>query len=122
MHGVRWYARSDGKRTISSFGETWLHLLLSPVVVSTFLAILALVSLPLSRLSSCLSLFSMQVKIEAIARQYITGSMWRDYSKGSREFCGISMPDGIIFSLLLLLLLLLELLPLLLLIELLLLQ
>merc|ERR1740129_1266422 len=27
--------------------------------------------------------------IEAIARQYITGSMWRDYSKGGREFCGI---------------------------------
>merc|ERR1740121_3185134 len=29
------------------------------------------------------------VMIEAIARQYITGSMWRDYGKGSREFCGI---------------------------------
>merc|ERR1712054_522388 len=35
------------------------------------------------------------VMIEAIARQYITGSMWRDYSKGSREFCGISIPDGL---------------------------
>jgi len=33
------------------------------------------------------------VMIEAIARQYITGSMWRDYSKGSREFCGIKIPD-----------------------------
>jgi len=33
------------------------------------------------------------VMIEAIARQYITGSMWRDYGKGSREFCGIKIPD-----------------------------
>merc|ERR1712224_70409 len=36
------------------------------------------------------------VMIEAIARQYITGSMWRDYSKGSRTFCGIAIPDGLI--------------------------
>lgn len=35
------------------------------------------------------------VMIEAIARQYITGSMWRDYSKGSREFCGIKIPDDL---------------------------
>ena len=35
------------------------------------------------------------VMIEAIARQYITGSMWRDYGKGSRTFCGISIPDGL---------------------------
>merc|ERR1712164_172241 len=35
------------------------------------------------------------VMIEAIARQYITGSMWRDYSKGSREFCGLKIPDGL---------------------------
>ncbi len=36
------------------------------------------------------------VKIEAIARQYITGSMWRAYEKGEREFCGIRLPDGLI--------------------------
>merc|ERR1712072_846299 len=35
------------------------------------------------------------VMIGAIARQYITGSMWRDYSKGSREFCGIKIPDDL---------------------------
>lgn len=35
------------------------------------------------------------IKIEAIGREYITGSMWRDYSKGSREFCGIKLPDGL---------------------------
>jgi len=35
------------------------------------------------------------VMIEAIARQYITGSMWRDYSKGGREICGIKIPDGL---------------------------
>ena len=35
------------------------------------------------------------VKVEAIARQYITGSMWRDYSKGVRNFCGIDLPEGL---------------------------
>jgi phosphoribosylaminoimidazole-succinocarboxamide synthase len=33
--------------------------------------------------------------IEAICRQYITGSMWRSYAKGERDFCGISLPDGL---------------------------
>ncbi|WP_445355042.1 phosphoribosylaminoimidazolesuccinocarboxamide synthase [Microbulbifer sp. EKSA008] len=35
------------------------------------------------------------VMIEAIARQYITGSMWRSYEKGEREFCGIEISDGL---------------------------
>ncbi|WP_295801535.1 phosphoribosylaminoimidazolesuccinocarboxamide synthase [uncultured Microbulbifer sp.] len=35
------------------------------------------------------------VMIEAIARQYITGSMWRAYSKGERAFCGIQLLDGL---------------------------
>ncbi|MDO6720970.1 phosphoribosylaminoimidazolesuccinocarboxamide synthase [Psychrosphaera sp. 1_MG-2023] len=35
------------------------------------------------------------VMIEAIARQYITGSMWRSYEKGEREFCGIALPDNL---------------------------
>lgn len=35
------------------------------------------------------------VKIEAICRQYITGSMWRAYSKGERDFCGIQLPEGL---------------------------
>ncbi|WP_144395107.1 phosphoribosylaminoimidazolesuccinocarboxamide synthase [Pleionea sediminis] len=35
------------------------------------------------------------VMIEAICRQYITGSMWRSYSKGEREFCGIQLPDNL---------------------------
>lgn len=35
------------------------------------------------------------VLIEAICRQYITGSMWRAYEKGEREFCGITLPDGL---------------------------
>lgn len=35
------------------------------------------------------------VMIEAIARQYITGSMWRAYAGGEREFCGIRLPDGL---------------------------
>jgi phosphoribosylaminoimidazole-succinocarboxamide synthase len=35
------------------------------------------------------------VMVEAIARQYITGSMWRSYDKGEREFCGIKIADGL---------------------------
>jgi phosphoribosylaminoimidazole-succinocarboxamide synthase len=35
------------------------------------------------------------VMVEAIARQYITGSMWRSYEKGEREFCGISIAEGL---------------------------
>lgn len=35
------------------------------------------------------------IMIEAICRQYITGSMWRAYDKGEREFCGIQLPEGL---------------------------
>lgn len=35
------------------------------------------------------------VMIEAICRQYITGSMWRSYEKGERNFCGIEIPEGL---------------------------
>ncbi|MGL5287290.1 phosphoribosylaminoimidazole-succinocarboxamide synthase [Aeromonas sp. RU39B] len=35
------------------------------------------------------------VMVEAIARQYITGSMWRAYKSGEREFCGITLPEGL---------------------------
>ena len=35
------------------------------------------------------------VMIEAICRQYITGSMWRSYVKGERNFCGIELTDGL---------------------------
>ena len=35
------------------------------------------------------------VMIEAICRQYITGSMWRAYAKGERDFCDITLPDGL---------------------------
>jgi phosphoribosylaminoimidazole-succinocarboxamide synthase len=35
------------------------------------------------------------VMIEAICRQYITGSMWRSYAKGERNFCGIRIAEGL---------------------------
>jgi len=35
------------------------------------------------------------VMIEAICRQYITGSMWRAYVKGERNFCGIELPENL---------------------------
>jgi phosphoribosylaminoimidazole-succinocarboxamide synthase len=36
------------------------------------------------------------VMIEAICRQYITGSMWRSYVKGERDFCGIELSEGLV--------------------------
>ncbi len=33
--------------------------------------------------------------IEAIARQYLTGSLWRAYAAGERRFCGIDLPEGL---------------------------
>jgi phosphoribosylaminoimidazole-succinocarboxamide synthase len=35
------------------------------------------------------------VMIEAICRQYITVSMWRSYTKGERDFCGIQIAEGL---------------------------
>ncbi|MEP5764269.1 MAG: phosphoribosylaminoimidazolesuccinocarboxamide synthase [Halieaceae bacterium] len=35
------------------------------------------------------------VMIEAIARQYITGSMWRAYERGERDICGVALPEGL---------------------------
>ena len=35
------------------------------------------------------------IMIEAICRQYITGSMWRAYERGERNFCGIELPEGL---------------------------
>ena len=33
--------------------------------------------------------------IEAIVRGYITGSLWKSYQEGSREFCGLGLEDGL---------------------------
>lgn len=35
------------------------------------------------------------IMVEAIARQYITGSMWRSYAAGDRTVCGIELADGL---------------------------
>ena len=35
------------------------------------------------------------VMIEAIGRRYITGSMWRAYAAGERNFCGIDLDDNL---------------------------
>ena len=35
------------------------------------------------------------IMVEAIARQYITGSMWRGYQSGNRDICGIPLPDDL---------------------------
>jgi phosphoribosylaminoimidazole-succinocarboxamide synthase len=32
--------------------------------------------------------------VEMIVRAYLTGSSWRTYKSGSREICGIKIPDG----------------------------
>ena len=35
------------------------------------------------------------IPIEVIVRGYISGSMWRAYEAGERNFCGIQLPDGL---------------------------
>lgn len=35
------------------------------------------------------------IRVEMIVRAYITGSMWRGYAKGQRNFCGVEVPDGL---------------------------
>lgn len=35
------------------------------------------------------------IPVEMIARQYLTGSLWRGYEKGNREFSGVKLPDGL---------------------------
>jgi len=32
--------------------------------------------------------------VEMIIRGYLTGSLWRDYKKGARTICGVSIPNG----------------------------
>lgn len=32
--------------------------------------------------------------VEMIVRAYLTGSSWRSYKAGSREICGVAIPDG----------------------------
>lgn len=34
-------------------------------------------------------------KVEMVIRGYITGSAWREYCKGARTLCGISLPEGL---------------------------
>lgn len=33
-------------------------------------------------------------KVEMVIRGYLTGSAWREYKKGVRSICGISLPEG----------------------------
>lgn len=33
-------------------------------------------------------------KVEMVIRGYLTGSAWREYKAGSRNLCGIQLPDG----------------------------
>lgn len=35
------------------------------------------------------------IKIEVIVRGYLTGSMWRGYKNGKRDFSGVVAPDGL---------------------------
>lgn len=35
------------------------------------------------------------IKVEVIVRGYLTGSMWRGYKKGKRNFSGVDAPDGL---------------------------
>ncbi len=33
-------------------------------------------------------------RVEMIIRGYLTGSAWREYAAGTREICGVKLPDG----------------------------
>jgi len=35
------------------------------------------------------------LRLEAIGRRYLTGSLWRAYSEGARSVGGVSLPDGL---------------------------
>lgn len=35
------------------------------------------------------------IPVEAIVRGYATGALWSEYLKGSREFCGNKLPEGL---------------------------
>ena len=35
-------------------------------------------------------------KVEMVIRGYLTGHAWREYKKGNRILCGVSLPDGMI--------------------------
>lgn len=35
------------------------------------------------------------IRVEMIVRGYLTGSMWRQYARGVRQFSGITVPDGL---------------------------
>ncbi len=35
------------------------------------------------------------IRVEMIVRGYLTGSMWRGYEKGQRDFSGVIAPDGL---------------------------
>lgn len=37
----------------------------------------------------------MMLPVEAIVRGYITGSLWKDYQKGVRKFCGLMLPPNL---------------------------
>lgn len=34
-------------------------------------------------------------KVEMVIRGYITGSAWREYKKGARTLCGLTLPEGL---------------------------
>lgn len=34
-------------------------------------------------------------KVEMVIRGYITGSAWREYQKGARTLCGVTLPEGL---------------------------
>jgi len=35
------------------------------------------------------------IPVEVIVRSYLTGSAWRSYKNGSREICGVKLPNGL---------------------------
>jgi phosphoribosylaminoimidazole-succinocarboxamide synthase len=38
------------------------------------------------------------IRVEMIVRAYLTGSMWRGYQDGQRDFCGVQVNDGLTYN------------------------
>ncbi len=42
-----------------------------------------------------IGLLAKPLKVEVIVRGYLAGSAWREYAKGARSICGVTLPEGL---------------------------
>lgn len=71
---------------LSAISEFW-HQKVTEIVPSAFLARPHPRILKMQRLTP--------IKLEVIVRGYLTGSLAKAYKRGDREFCGVTLPEGL---------------------------